>query len=109
MNMRLADSLARACALALALSPGAAFAAPTPTAAHPHYFTRAVNTVTLTPEQQHSVAAFTARYRAAHPDSAPHDQKAEDAFHQQILSVLTPAQRTRVQDALVKLRAAGTK
>jgi Spy/CpxP family protein refolding chaperone len=107
-----AHPLAHACALALALLvPSAAFAqsAPTPTDKHPHYFTRAVSTVTLTAAQKTQIAAITARYRAAHPDSAPHDQKAEDAFHQQITDVLTPTQRTHVQSELVKLRAAGAK
>jgi DNA-binding MarR family transcriptional regulator len=88
-------------------SPTAALAAMTPTAQHPHYFTRAVSTVTLSADQKSRIAAITARYRAAHPDSAPHDQKAEDAFHQQITAVLTPAQRKQVQAALTKLRAAG--
>jgi Spy/CpxP family protein refolding chaperone len=109
---KLADTLARACALALVLiAPTAALAqsGPMPTAKHPHYFTRAVSTVTLTADQKTHIAAITARYRAAHPDSAPHDQQAENAFHQQIAAVLTPAQRAHVQAALVKLRAAGAK
>jgi hypothetical protein len=107
--MYVVSSLARASALAFVLAaPAAAFAAPMPTAQHPHYFTRAVSTVTLSADEQRRIAAITARYRAAHPDSAPHDQQAENAFHQQISDVLTPAQRAHVQAALVKLRKAGT-
>jgi Spy/CpxP family protein refolding chaperone len=103
-------SFARACALALILAaPSAAFAqmAPTPSAQHPHYFTRAVSSVTLTAAQKKQIAAISARYRAAHPDSGPSDKQAEATFHAQINAVLTPAQRTQVQAQLVKLRAAG--
>ncbi len=103
-------SLARTCALALALvTPSAAFAqmAPTPTAEHPHYYTRALSAVTLTAAQKTQIAAITARYRAAHPNSAPKDKQAEATFHQQIAAVLTPAQRAHVQAQFVKLRAAG--
>ena len=101
-------------ALVYALSIGlvapavaAAQMAPMPTAKNPHYFTRAVSSVSLTASQKTSIAAITARYRSAHPDSAPHDAAAEAQFHQQISNVLTPAQRTQVAAKVKQLRATG--
>ncbi len=81
--------------------------APTPTAKNPHYFTRAVSSVTLTDEQKTKIAAITSQYRKAHPDSAPHDKQAEAQFHQDISNVLTPAQRAQVQARVKQLRAEG--
>jgi Spy/CpxP family protein refolding chaperone len=97
-------------ALSIALAAPAAAAAqmaPTPTAKNPHYFTRAVSSVSLTAAQKTTIAGITARYRKAHPDSAPHDAAAEAQFHQQISNVLTPAQRTQVAAKVKQLRAAG--
>lgn len=81
--------------------------APTPTAKNPHYFTRAVRSVMLSPSQRVKVATITAQYRKAHPDSAPHDIKAEQQFHQDIENVLTPAQRSQVEARVKQLRTAG--
>ena len=102
--------LALACALALTLAlplAAAAQMAPTPTAKNPHYFTRAVSSVTLTAAQKAKIATITADYRKAHPDSAPHDAQAEAQFHQQIEDVLTAAQRTQVEARVKQLRAEG--
>lgn len=98
------------CALGIALAVptvAAAQMAPTPTAKNPHYFTRAVSSVTLSAAQKAKIASITAQYRKAHPDSAPHDSQAEAKFHQQISDVLTPPQRAQVQARLKQLRAAG--
>jgi hypothetical protein len=95
------------CALGIVLAlPLAATAqtAPVPTAAHPHYFTRAVSSVTLSERQKTSIAAITARYRKVHPDRAPHDAQAEQQFHQDIASVLTSAQRKQVEALVEQLR-----
>jgi hypothetical protein len=85
----------------------AAQTAPVPTAAHPHYFTRAVSSVTLSEPQKAEIAAITARYRKAHPDRAPHDARAEQQFHQDVENVLTTAQRKQVEARVKQLRAAG--
>jgi Spy/CpxP family protein refolding chaperone len=98
-------------ALALMLAApmqAAAQSSPMPTAQHPHYFTRAVSSVTLTAAQKTKIATITAGYRKAHPDSAPHDAPAEQQFHQQIENVLTPAQRTQVEARVKQLRAASS-
>ncbi|MDB5026514.1 MAG: hypothetical protein JWO66_203 [Candidatus Eremiobacteraeota bacterium] len=101
-------SLAFALAAALAVpTVSAAQMAPVPTAKNPHYFTRAVHSVSLNPAQQTKIAAITAAYRKAHPDSAPHDAPAEAQFHQDISNVLTPAQRLQVAARVKQLRAAG--
>jgi Spy/CpxP family protein refolding chaperone len=101
-------SLAYALAAALAVpTVAAAQMAPAPTAKNPHYFTRAVHSVTVSPSQSTKIAAITAAYRKAHPDSAPHDAKAEAQFHQDISNVLTPAQRLQVAARVKQLRAAG--
>jgi Spy/CpxP family protein refolding chaperone len=107
-SMKRLSHLALVYALSIGLAaPAAAQMAPAPTAKNPHYFTRAVSSVSLTASQKTSIAAITARYRAAHPDSAPHDAAAEAQFHQQISNVLTPTQRTQVAAKVKQLRAAG--
>lgn len=108
LAMKRFSRLASVSALGLILAvPALAAAQPAPTATHPHYFTRAVSSVTLTAAQKAKIAAITAQYRKAHPDSAPHDAQAEQQFHQQISAVLTPAQRTQVETRVKQLRAAG--
>jgi DNA-binding MarR family transcriptional regulator len=86
----------------------AAQSAPMASAQHPHYFTRAVSSVSLTSAQKAKIATITAGYRKAHPDSAPHDAAAEQQFHQQIENVLTPAERSQVEARVKQLRAASS-
>jgi Spy/CpxP family protein refolding chaperone len=108
---------------ALALALGVAFGVPTlasaqmapsqmapaPTAKNPHYFTRAVSSLTLSAPQKAKIASITAQYRKAHPDSAPHDAQAEKQFHQDISNVLTPAQRSQVAARVKQLRATASR
>ena len=100
-------SLAYTLGIALTVpAVAAAQTAPVPTAKHPHYFTRAVSSVTLSAPQKATIASIAAQYRKAHPDSAPHDSQAEQQFHQQVENVLTPAQRSQVEARVKELRAA---
>jgi Spy/CpxP family protein refolding chaperone len=51
----------------------------------------------LTPAQKAQIKQIRQQYRAAHPCGSPPDRAARAQMRQQILNVLTPAQRAQLQ------------
>ncbi len=77
--------------------------APAMTAPHHHRhrhhdaFASALRTVTLTPNQQQQIAGFRDQTKKANAGADPDTRKAnEQKLHDQIMGVLTPAQKTQV-------------
>ena len=52
----------------------------------------------LTDQQRTQIRQLISQYRQAHPRGSPLDPQAKAALHQQLLNVLTPEQRTQLQE-----------
>jgi Spy/CpxP family protein refolding chaperone len=112
--LRFVPALAFVALLAGPLTAGAQTPPPAPggspaPAMHSHHrhhrhsdaFSHALRTVTLTPAQQTQIAAFRAQTKKADVNADPATRKANMAkLHDQILGILTPAQKTQVTTAM---------
>jgi len=81
--------------------------APATTPRHHHHhrhcdpFMRALRTVSLTPSQQQQIAGFRDQAKKADANADPATRKATTSkLHDQIMGVLTPAQKTQVTTAM---------
>lgn len=58
-------------------------------------FMHAMKDLNLTADQQARIKALAKQFHQSHPKGSPPDAAARDAFHQQIMSILTPAQQAQ--------------
>ncbi len=72
---------------------------------HPHGMMRAFQGVGLSSAQRSQIHAALVQFHTAHPKGSPPDRQARKALHQQIMGVLTPAQRASVRANLARMRA----
>lgn len=95
--------------LALPLAANAQTApAPAPNAPHAdrgHHggFMHAMQGLNLTADQQARIKALAKQFHQNHPKGSPPDAAARDAFHQQIMSILTPAQQAQFKANLAQM------
>jgi Spy/CpxP family protein refolding chaperone len=84
--------------------------APTQSAAPHHHghhggMMRAMRNLNLSDQQRTQIRQIVSQYRAAHPKGSPRDPQAAKAMRQQVMNVLTPAQRTQFQQNVQQMRA----
>ncbi|HZV78663.1 MAG TPA: hypothetical protein VFF60_03510 [Candidatus Binatus sp.] len=56
-----------------------------------------LKSLNLTPQQQEQIKTLINNYKQAHPEGSQPDPAAKQQLHQQILNVLTPEQRTKLE------------
>lgn len=69
----------------------------TPGSYHHHGMGAMLKTLNLTQQQQEQIKTLISTYRQAHPEGSQPDPAAKEQLHQQILNVLTPEQRTKLE------------
>lgn len=74
-------------------------------AGHRHYggFMHAMKGLNLSADQQARIKALAKQFHQDHPKGSPPDAAARDAFHQQIMSILTPAQQAQFKANLAQM------
>jgi Spy/CpxP family protein refolding chaperone len=65
---------------------------------------RAVHQLDLTSTQQQQIEAAIDKFRQAHPPGSAPDPSARRALREQVMQVLTPAQRQQVQAYIQQMR-----
>ena len=66
---------------------------------------RMLRGVNLTDQQKTQLQNMMQQYRQAHPKGSTPDPQARKALHQQMMSVLTPAQQAQVKQNMQQMRA----
>jgi Spy/CpxP family protein refolding chaperone len=92
-------ALAQSAAISDATQPGAPSSQPTGGQVghhHSHMFSM-LKTLDLTQQQQTQIKTIFSTYRQAHPEGSQPDPTAHQQLREQILAVLTPAQRTKLE------------
>jgi Spy/CpxP family protein refolding chaperone len=69
----------------------------TPGSYHHHGMGAMLKSLNLTPQQQDQIKTLISNYKQAHPEGSQPDPAAKQQLHQQILNVLTPEQRTKLE------------
>lgn len=73
--------------------------------AHRGGFMRAMHGLNLSADQQSRIKALVDQFHQAHPKGSPRDPQAAKALHDQVMSVLTPAQQTQFKANMQAMRA----
>jgi Spy/CpxP family protein refolding chaperone len=68
-------------------------------------YVRILRSLNLTADQNQRIQAIIDRYRQIHPPGGARDPDAMRALRQQVMQILTPAQRQRLQAQIQQLRA----
>jgi Spy/CpxP family protein refolding chaperone len=68
-----------------------------PNGQHHHGMYRLLQTLDLSQQQQDQIKALMTSYKQAHPEGSAPDPAARKQLHDQVLSILTPAQRTKLE------------
>jgi len=109
MNIRGSFILAALCAILLG-APTLALANPgpgssAPSAQHRGHFRSMLRQLNLTQQQEDQIRSLMEAYRQAHPQGSQPDPAARTQLREQILAVLTPAQRTQLEQEMQQWRA----
>jgi Spy/CpxP family protein refolding chaperone len=79
------------------VTPGVTPASPTATHHHHRGWAAMAQQLDLSQQQQQQIKTLSANYKQAHPKGSQPDLAARKQLHEQILAVLTPDQRTKLQ------------
>lgn len=103
---------ALACAIGLPVAgmaqqaPMTAPASTAPFAGHRHHgMKRIFRGVSLSDQQRAQIKSAMTQFHQAHPKGSAPDRAARKALHQQIMSILTPAQQAQVKANMARMRA----
>jgi Spy/CpxP family protein refolding chaperone len=102
--LSLAVGLPIAGAAQTAPAPAASAASPGAHAHHHNGFMRALRGVNLSDQQKTQIQQIMSQYKSQHQPGSPRDPQAMQQLHQQVMNVLTPDQRTQVQQNLQQMR-----
>ncbi len=72
---------------------------------HHHGGMRWLQGVNLSDQQKQQIQTLMQQYRQAHPQGSQPDPQARKQLRDQVMNVLTPDQRTQVQNNMEKMRA----
>ncbi|MBV8171621.1 MAG: hypothetical protein JO219_06800 [Candidatus Eremiobacteraeota bacterium] len=78
-------------------NPGTTSTQPAGSGQHRHGMGAMLKSLDLSPQQQEQIKTLIANYKQAHPEGSQPDPAAREQLHQQILNVLTPDQRTKLE------------
>jgi Spy/CpxP family protein refolding chaperone len=72
---------------------------------HHRHGMRWLQGVNLTDQQKQQIQNLMQQYRQAHPQGSQPDPQARQQLRQQVMNVLTPAQRAQVEQNMQKMRS----
>ncbi len=70
-----------------------------------HRWTKRLSGINLSAQQQQQVQHLLDQFAASHPAGSPRDHAGSRALHEQILSILTPAQQQQLTQQMQALKA----